>query len=165
MAAAGGGSWLCPEVEFHVRGNYVFILPGTKEREGHLAAPPATYTSLWYPVGPWRSSLTKQSGRASQLLSPASPFFHHLGSLSSNENQLILNLPLCLLLNNSGWKSLQPLSLSPSTALSSLSQLISQNNSNEWVHPFPLFPSHPLQTLIPEERASEESLAMRPGQP
>ena len=101
----------------------------------------------------------------SQLLSPASPFFHHLGSLSSNENQLILNLPLCLLLNNSGWKSLQPLSLSPSTALSSLSQLISQNNSNEWVHPFPLFPSHPLQTLIPEERASEESLAMRPGQP
>ncbi|KAI4567005.1 hypothetical protein MJG53_015682 [Ovis ammon polii x Ovis aries] len=52
-----------------------------------------------------------------------------------------------------------------SDALSSLPQLISQNNSNEWVHPFPLFPSHPLQTLILGERASEESLAMRPGQP
>lgn len=80
MAAAGGGSWLCPEVEFHVRGNYIFILSGTKEREGHLEAPPATYTSLWYPVGPWRSSLTKQSGRASQLLSPAShPFLPSFG--------------------------------------------------------------------------------------
>lgn len=80
MAAAGGGSWLCPEVAFRVRGNYIFILSGTKEREGHLEAPPATYTSLWYPVGPWCSSLTKQSGRASQLLSPAShPFLPSLG--------------------------------------------------------------------------------------
>lgn len=104
MAATRGRSWFCPQVDFPIPRVRMSSFSPEQNREMPiqiLLLLPARCTPNF--LG---SCLTKENGKrlSSPFSSQLAPFLDHVSSLARNENQLTLNLPLCLP-NNCGQKT------------------------------------------------------------